>query len=102
MTRRSQNMTAGNSTMRDGICPKCGSEEVYMSEASGHAGVIYLDTSTTGAVTIYDYVCTDCGCVEQYILSNGALKQIRQQWRRVKPEKRKNDENIDSGEKGNS
>lgn len=80
--------------MKDGICPKCGAEEVYMSEAGGRYEVIRLDNSTGGAAMIYDFVCTVCGHVEQYILSKNALKLIRLNpyWKHVRAEKRKNDD----------
>ena len=76
--------------MRDGICPKCGSEEVYKKQSTS-----YLQIRLTWIRAVYptNYVCANCGYYEWYIDNNAALEVIRNQWESANPKrKRKNNE----------
>lgn len=77
--------------MRDGICPKCGSDEIYRGQRIGLYKSIVIALFTTAIPHIY--VCTACGYFEQYIEKHKHLEKIKQNWHHVNSEsKRKNDE----------
>jgi uncharacterized Zn finger protein len=63
--------------MKSGICPKCGSEEVYKRKSGGYTTVMI--TRFTGVITYY-YVCAECGYVESYIEERDKLETIRKKW----------------------
>ena len=69
--------------MRDGICPKCGSHEVYTSLSPGQRSFIIVSFWTVRGERLRDYVCADCGYAEQYVLSPNSLEKIRQKWERA-------------------
>lgn len=70
--------------MRDGKCPKCGSDEVYVGGASmGAFGVNTIPVSTYRVATLTHYVCTVCGYTESYIKSQTMLRMIAEKWRRA-------------------
>lgn len=83
-------------SMRDGICPKCGSYKVYSGRdipvKANIGNTIPIDFQHN--VALDNYVCVACGYVESYISDPDALKRIAAQW--VDPSaprrKRKNDE----------
>jgi predicted nucleic-acid-binding Zn-ribbon protein len=54
--------------MKDGICPKCGSREIYTSD-SPFPDSIFVKSSTSSieTFTTYAYVCLDCGHLEMYV-----------------------------------
>jgi predicted nucleic-acid-binding Zn-ribbon protein len=84
-------------TMKDGLCPLCGSTEVYRPKPSSFT-VTKRNTikiSVVHTATTTDYVCIDCGYTENYVEDHSALRKIGEHWERAdgKPnEKRKNDE----------
>lgn len=67
--------------MKDGICPKCGSHEVYTADKGSHRNGMAIGIMRSARVQ--DYVCADCGYVEQYILNTSSLELIRQKWERA-------------------
>jgi predicted nucleic-acid-binding Zn-ribbon protein len=83
--------------MQKGICPKCGSTEVYMRESALNidGSSLTLTTSLFGKAFALDcYVCLDCRYVEMYAAENSSTligkrkslgKAIRQssKWRLV-------------------
>jgi predicted nucleic-acid-binding Zn-ribbon protein len=77
-------------SMKSGVCPKCGSDEVYTFDFKGFikgAGVV-LDT--WGRTAGYrHYVCSKCGYMENYVLSRD-LHKIKAKWSLVSSVKRKN------------
>ena len=76
------------SDIREGTCPKCGSNEVYCGIAS-NTGL----QASFSSVKLYYYVCTDCGCTESYILDGDIRQNIAKTWLRVDGQKKKkNDE----------
>lgn len=72
--------------MRDGICPKCGSTEIYKQD---HYQVRIRRFVNVPRVI---YACAECGYSEQYI-EDPRLSDIKDSWTPVEPRrKRKNDE----------
>jgi predicted nucleic-acid-binding Zn-ribbon protein len=85
--------------MRQGICAKCGSGEVYVSEASGaQSGLtagggqlclrIYKENRFIPDVHVLEtevYVCRSCGYFESYVRDAAALSKLDDctNWRRV-------------------
>jgi predicted nucleic-acid-binding Zn-ribbon protein len=81
--------------MRDGICPKCGSDEVYsganvQAKTNSHGmnsipirGGIYFAPVTAA---LDNYVCVKCGYVESYIADPQKLEEIAERWAKVEKE----------------
>ena len=80
--------------MRDGICPKCGSDEVYSGaevkrKTNGwgmNAVPIQGSVVTILAISapLDNYVCGRCGYVESYIAYPEDLQRIVQEWPKVR------------------
>jgi predicted nucleic-acid-binding Zn-ribbon protein len=70
--------------MLDGICPKCGSTEVYAGTDVGYkSGSSYSNTipiTFWHTAALDNYVCGQCGYVESYIAKDSDLERIRQKW----------------------
>ena len=66
--------------MKDGVCPKCKSNEVYFRTPprTDANSVIYIRLMVEARLTYY--VCTNCGYVEQYIEEPGKLQRIAETW----------------------
>ncbi|NDJ35992.1 MAG: hypothetical protein GYB64_15155 [Chloroflexi bacterium] len=77
--------------MRDGICPKCGSDEVYsgaqIPNKEGPEGVNTIPVWGQFATPapLDNYVCLNCGYVESYLSDAHKLRQIATRWKRVLP-----------------
>ncbi|MEJ2689134.1 MAG: hypothetical protein P8130_04140 [Deltaproteobacteria bacterium] len=75
--------------MKNGKCPKCGSDRVYCGvdvyPKSGPFGSNSIPISITSIAAIDNYVCTDCGYLERYIAEPEKLKEISRKWRRSVP-----------------
>lgn len=74
--------------MRTGLCPKCGSGNVFMKEDGIRIGDNGLRIPTGMIVKhspYISYVCTDCGYFENYIIDHNKLAEIAQQWKSVIP-----------------
>jgi hypothetical protein len=77
--------------MLDGICPKCGSEQVYsgadVPRKQGYHGAntIPIKGNYMDGPALDNYVCTACGYVESYISDRPKLDEITQTWSKVKP-----------------
>lgn len=82
--------------MRNGVCPKCGSNEIYMrAENKGGENVNSIPLGGFWSIRYFgldNYICVECGYVESYISSPNALQAIAGEWQRVGGEKRNNDE----------
>ncbi|GAB4479381.1 MAG: hypothetical protein Kow00124_24930 [Anaerolineae bacterium] len=69
-----------------GVCPKCGSTEVYAGDQLSFwnkAGSYWANTiPITGWLNaeLDNYVCGQCGYVESYIARRDRLEKIRRKW----------------------
>ena len=74
--------------MKDGTCPKCGSDAVFCGDKvplkSGPFGSNSIPISLISIASLDNYVCTDCGYIESYIADTDKNKEIADSWRRVK------------------
>lgn len=79
--------------MRSGICPKCGSDEVYagteVTFKSGPYSTNTIPINFWGNASLDNYVCGECGYVESYIAKDSDLRRIRNNWPLVNGRKRK-------------
>lgn len=77
-----------------GICPKCGSEEVYFDtrnfDNDGRASIFIAPRKVVGSygVRVEIYACLDCGYFEEYFreddLQNLKVKEkIKAKWQKV-------------------
>ena len=68
--------------MRDGLCPKCGSRDIYskiQDLSSFHPNLTVFEP-----LTLETYVCTHCGLLESYVVDLAQLKKIPKKWKQVK------------------
>ena len=74
--------------MKDGICPKCKSNEVFWGGdiilKSGPFGSNSIPVNLTSMAALDNYVCAHCGYLESYVLDSKKLKEISQKWPRAK------------------
>ena len=74
--------------MKQGKCPRCGSEEVHSGvevlPKSGPFGSNSIPISIVSIAALDNYVCTDCGYLERYIADAEKLKEIVQKWPKVR------------------
>jgi predicted nucleic-acid-binding Zn-ribbon protein len=68
--------------MKDGICPKCKSEEVFMDYGPRHGINVPVNTITVHPTHLY--VCTDCGYLEIYAQTGIDLEKAKVKFRKVK------------------
>jgi predicted nucleic-acid-binding Zn-ribbon protein len=68
--------------MKDGICPKCQSEEVYIDSGVRHGIMIPIHTFTPHQTHLY--VCADCGYLEFYAQTGQDLSKVKERFRKVK------------------
>jgi len=66
--------------MKSGICPKCGSPEVY--GRTGSANVIVDPWSIPWLNTIV-LVCTECGYLEFYVQDTVKLVKLREKFAKI-------------------
>lgn len=73
--------------MKQGKCPKCGSENVFTADRlplkSGPFGSNSIPISLASMAALDNYVCVDCGLVESYVSDDYALERITKKWKRV-------------------
>ena len=73
--------------MKQGKCPRCGSEAVYSGvevyPKSGPFGSNSIPITIVSIAALDNYVCTDCGYVETYIADTEKLKEIAKKWPKV-------------------
>lgn len=78
-------------TIRSGICPKCGHATVYSGRdvpAKGSIGNT-IPINFKNSVALDNYVCITCGYVESYISDPAALQRIEAEWPDAHAKKRK-------------
>jgi len=74
--------------MQNGICPECGSNEIYTRNGWFHNIIVAFAPPRTRV-----YVCGDCGYLAEFIAQGSHLNYIKKNWTRYEaPEKRKRDE----------
>jgi predicted nucleic-acid-binding Zn-ribbon protein len=78
--------------MKDGICPKCGSTDIYWRTEGGspNESPIYNWGIETYRMTYY--ICSNCRYAESYVPNNVPIEIIEQFWKPVNGDKRKNDQ----------
>lgn len=73
--------------MKNGTCPKCGSESVYCGDKlplkNGPFGSNSIPISIISIAALDNYVCTDCGYLESYIAEKDKLEEISEDWRNM-------------------
>lgn len=75
-------------TMQKGICPECGSTEIYTRTGWFHNIIVAFSPPKTIV-----HVCGDCGYLAEFIEKGSHLNYIRKKWTRLETtEKRKRDE----------
>ncbi len=78
--------------MKSGVCPKCGSDEVYVNLSSSTVYSNIVPISFFSSTRHDFYVCANCGYIENYIPDEKALRKIAQKWQRVGDLKKKRGE----------
>ncbi|HQU81508.1 MAG TPA: hypothetical protein PKY59_00190 [Pyrinomonadaceae bacterium] len=68
--------------MKDGICPKCKSEEVYIDTANRHGIIVPVHSLATRPTHLY--VCVDCGYLEFYARTGFDLQKVKEKFKKVK------------------
>jgi predicted RNA-binding Zn-ribbon protein involved in translation (DUF1610 family) len=69
--------------MIKGKCPKCSSQEIYVSEDGGGIGghsYFYLEVKNDGSPNSLQwqtYLCADCGYYENYLLDKQKIAKIK-------------------------
>ncbi len=73
--------------MRNGVCPQCGSHEVYRRPNAWYlsggdkTGIKMLHENYAEMTAVPDvYLCVDCGYFESYIHDRKALELARRYW----------------------
>ena len=73
--------------MKNGTCPKCGSESIYCGDKiplkNGPFGSNSIPVSIISMAALDNYVCTDCGYLESYIAGKNKRKEIAEGWRNL-------------------
>ena len=73
--------------VKNGTCPKCGSESIYCGDKiplkNGPFGSNSIPVSIISMAALDNYVCTDCGYLESYIAEKDKLKEITEGWRNL-------------------
>jgi predicted nucleic-acid-binding Zn-ribbon protein len=76
--------------MKSGICPKCGSGNVFSAQnlplKGGPFASNSIPVSLTSMAALDNFVCTDCGLVEQYIADAEKLKAVAKKWKPIQKE----------------
>ena len=74
--------------MKQGKCPKCGSDKIYSAVdlplKGGPFGSNSIPVSLTLMAALDNYVCIDCGLVEHYVAQKRHLRTIAEKWTPVK------------------
>ena len=80
--------------MRDGISPKCSSNDVYSSAGATWKTNVYgmnklpmksgLMARSYSSAVLDNYVCVACGYVESYITDRAKLEDIATNWPKVR------------------
>jgi predicted nucleic-acid-binding Zn-ribbon protein len=76
--------------MRNGICPKCGSQNIYTNTEIGPVSNVYgvqaipvRGALKTEFALLVTYVCAVCGYSEIYVQGSHSIAQITKHWKKV-------------------
>lgn len=76
--------------MRSGVCPKCGSTDVYSNEhlsawvRSGYNWANTIPITGLAHAELGNFVCVNCGYTENYISNRNKLQKIAEKWPRLR------------------
>jgi hypothetical protein len=71
--------------MKDGICPECGSNEIYIRSGWFHNIIVAFAPPKTRVL-----VCGNCGYLAEFIEQGSHLAHVKKKWERLElPEKPK-------------
>ena len=74
----------GGVNLKQGKCPKCGSEEIYAGvevlPKSGPFGSNSIPISIVSIAALDNYVCKECGYLERYVAEPEKLEEIGKKW----------------------
>ncbi len=68
--------------MKNGICRNCRKQSVFRKKADQDYTIPIRSFSVAA---VYHFVCANCGYIENYILDDGKLRQIANNWEYVLP-----------------
>ncbi len=68
--------------MKDGVCPKCKSEEIYVDDSGPHG--IVMPLSLLKNIFTRLYACAKCGYLEFYIQNKQDIEKISSKFQKVK------------------
>ena len=75
--------------MRNGLCPKCRSRNVYVKEngvkIGEYSGVYVYTSMITKSSPLESYICADCGYFENFIADPAKLMEVTLTWTKVAP-----------------
>lgn len=76
--------------MREGVCPKCSSHDVYTNQEIGTVESVYgvqaipvKGVARTEFARLITYVCAGCGYAESYVRGSQSIAQIVRHWKKV-------------------
>ena len=73
--------------MKNGQCPRCGSNKIYAAVdlpfKGGPFGSNSIPISLTSMAPLDNYVCTECGLVQSYVADPRKLEEIARKWSHV-------------------
>lgn len=90
--------------MRDGICPECGSGDIYVSkppkffnEQAKYGNAVYVNGMALfpNHAKLIHYVCASCQYIASYVADDTSMRSIKGEWTpisQLEKRKRKNDE----------
>lgn len=74
-------------TIKAGICPECGGQEIYTRQGRFNNMVVAWLSPKTDI-----FVCVDCGYIAEFLSGEMHINHVRNNWKRIAPlTKRKND-----------
>jgi hypothetical protein len=72
------------SAMRDGICPKCGGNDIRTGRHWACRRDFLAASLRGNPARVINYVCTSCGYLENYV-DPADLETFAKRWKRVGP-----------------
>lgn len=67
--------------MKSGVCPKCGSDAVYVDKGQRH--VLRIMVQSLSNLQTHLYICADCGFIEFYALQGFDLSEVSKKFEKV-------------------